>query len=214
MSTQDISIDPPHDAAQPLRPSSLWRWSLPLLGITLLLSQPMAGATPGVKVLVFSKTAAFRHASIPDGIAAIRALGAANNFTVDATEDAGAFTDANLAQYQAVIFLSTTGNVLNSSQQAAFERFIGGGRGYAGIHAASDTEYEWPWYGGLVGAYFKNHPEIQDAVIDVEDRSHPSTAGLPARWERHDEWYNFRPIRAARCRCWRRSTRRATAAAR
>ncbi len=145
-----------------------------------------------MRVLVFSKTAGFRHDSIPDGIAAIRQLGQQNSFDIDATEDAAAFTDANLARYQTVIFLSTTGDILNDTQQAAFERYIRGGGGFAGVHSATDTEYDWAWYGGLVGAYFQSHPAIQRASIRIADSSHPSTAGLPAAWERNDEWYNFR----------------------
>lgn len=147
--------------------------------------------------LVFSKTAAFRHDSIPAGIAAIRQLGASNHFTVDATEDAAAFTDANLARYDVVVWLSTTGDVLNDAQQAAFERYIRAGGGYAGIHAASDTEYDWPWYGGLVGAYFRDHPgsvnpQFQVATVKVLGRDTAATRALPRRWEREDEWYNFR----------------------
>nr|MDT0657493.1 ThuA domain-containing protein [Micromonospora sp. DSM 115978] len=142
-------------------------------------------------VLVFSKTAGFRHDSIPAGITAIEQLGAANGFTVDATEDGAAFTDANLANYQAVIWLSTTGDVLDPDQQAAFERYIQAGGGYAGIHAASDTEYSWAWYGDLVGAYFASHPANQQATIKVEDHAHPATEGLPEHWSRYDEWYNF-----------------------
>ncbi len=149
-------------------------------------------AAPLTKVLVFSKTAGFRHSSIPHGITAIQALGAANGFTVTATEDAAQFTTANLAQYQAVIWLSTTGDVLNASQQTAFESYIASGGGYAGVHAAADSEYDWPWYGGLVGAYFQSHPAIQQAVIKVEDRSNVSTAHLPPTWTRTDEWYNYR----------------------
>jgi plastocyanin len=102
-------------------------------------------ADPLDNVLVFSKTGGFRHDSIPAGIQAIQQLGAANDFTVTATEDASVFTDANLAQYDVVTFLSTTGEVLDAGQQAAFERYIQGGGGFAGIHAASDTEYSWPW---------------------------------------------------------------------
>ncbi|GIE78528.1 hypothetical protein Aph02nite_44780 [Actinoplanes philippinensis] len=150
-----------------------------------------AGAEP-YSVLVFSKTAAFRHDAIPAGIAAIKQLGADNGFTVDATEDGAAFTDANLAKYRAVVWLSTTGDVLDPDQQAAFERYIKAGGGYAGVHAASDTEYNWPWYGELVGAYFASHPANQQATVKVEDHAHPSTAGLPERWSRFDEWYNFR----------------------
>ncbi|BCB76311.1 hypothetical protein GCM10022251_24860 [Phytohabitans flavus] len=151
-----------------------------------------AAAAPVTKVLVFSKTAGFRHSSIPNGIAAIQQLGAANGFTVTATEDAAQFTTANLAQYQVVVFLSTTGDVLNAAQQTAFESYIASGKGYVGIHAAADTEYSWAWYGGLVGAYFASHPAIQQATIRVEDRSNVMTSHLPADWTRSDEWYNYR----------------------
>jgi type 1 glutamine amidotransferase len=144
------------------------------------------------KVLVFSKTAAFRHDSIPAGIQAIRELGAANDFTVDATEDAGAFTSGNLSQYKAVVFLSTTGDVLNDSQQTAFQAYVDGGGGYTGVHSAADTEYNWPYYGQLVGAWFNNHPAIQRATVRQEDRAHPATAHLGPTWSRTDEWYNYR----------------------
>ncbi len=149
-------------------------------------------AAPAYSVLVFSKTAGFRHDSIPAGVTAIQQLGVANNFAVESTEDAGAFTDANLARFKAVIWLHTTGDVLNDAQQTAFERYIRGGGGYAGVHAAADTEYGWSWYGRLVGAYFAAHPAIQTATVKVEDPAHPSTKDLPARWGRTDEWYNFR----------------------
>lgn len=143
--------------------------------------------------LVFSKTAAFRHSNIDEGVTAIQQLGTANGFNVTATEDAAAFTDENLAQYEVVIFLSTTGDVLNEAQQGAFERYIQAGGGYAGIHAASDTEYSWPWYGNLVGSYFNNHPAgTPTATVKVEDHAHASTADLESRWQRTDEWYNFR----------------------
>lgn len=143
------------------------------------------------KLLIFSKTEGYRHASISSGISAIKQLGEENNFTVDATEDASDFTFDHLSNYDAVIFLSTTGNVLNTSQQSAFERYIQFGGGFLGIHAASDTEYDWSWYGELVGAYFDSHPQIQEATIEVADKVHPSTKSLPDRWTRTDEWYNF-----------------------
>jgi cytochrome c len=111
---------------------------------------------------------------------------------VDATEDATTFTDAALARYRAVVFLSTTGDVLDLAQKTAFERYIRSGGGFAGIHSASDTEYNWPWYGRLVGAYFASHSQIQRATVHIADPGHPSTKGLPAIWERTDEWYNFR----------------------
>jgi type 1 glutamine amidotransferase len=147
---------------------------------------------PRFRVLVFSKTAGFRHTSIPDGIAAIWRLGEQNNFAVDASEDATLFDPDVLSRYKVVIFLSTTGDILTPGQQAAFEQFIKSGGGFVGIHAAADTEYDWPWFGELVGGYFKSHPEQQDAVVIVEDREHLSTRHLPERWQRWDEWYNYR----------------------
>ena len=160
-----------------------------LLGPALVLAQTKPG--PAFKALVFSKTTGFRHSSIPNGIAAIRAVAAETGFIADATEDADQFTDVTLSQYKVVVFLNTTGDLFNPLQRAAFERFIAAGGGYAGIHSASDTEHAWPWYGGLVGAYFKSHPEIQNATLRIEDGNHPSTHHLPWRWTRRDEWYNF-----------------------
>ncbi|MDJ1138565.1 ThuA domain-containing protein [Streptomyces iconiensis] len=156
---------------------------------------PETDAAPGAgkdRVLVFSRTAGFRHDSIPDGIAAIKRLGAEHGFTVRATEKAAEFTPRKLAAYDAVVFLSTTGDVLNKAQQAAFEGYIGKGGGYVGVHAAADTEYDWPWYGGLAGAYFSSHPAIQPATVEVENHAHPSTAHLGADWKRTDEWYDYR----------------------
>jgi type 1 glutamine amidotransferase len=165
-----------------------------------MINMPPAGAprekpaavieTP--RVLVFSKTAGFRHDSIPDGISAVKEMGSKNSFEVDATEDAGVFTDDALSKYRVVIFLSTTGDVLDNPQQGAFERFVRRGGGFVGIHAATDTEYDWPWYTKLVGAQFASHPKIQPATIDVGDRTHVSTKHLPEKWKRTDEWYNFR----------------------
>ena len=149
-------------------------------------------------VLVFSKTAGFRHDSIPAGTAAVKTLGEQHRFTVDATEDATLFADAALAKYRTVVFLNTTGHVLDPSQQAAFERFIRRGGGFVGIHSATDTEYDWPWYRGLVGTYFLKHPPIQPAVLKVLDAAHLSTKHLPAEWPRTDEWYNFRDDPSAR----------------
>lgn len=154
---------------------------------------PSGPSTPAAfAVLVFSKTEGFRHDSIPAGVAAIRQQGSARGFAVDASEDANAFADDSLAGYTAVVFLSTTGDILNAAQQAAFERFIRRGGGFVGVHSAADTEYDWPFYGALIGAYFSGHPDIQNATVQIEDVSHPTVSSLPRAWFRRDEWYNFR----------------------
>jgi type 1 glutamine amidotransferase len=161
---------------------------------------PMASAPPvggsrapdGFAVLVFSRTAGFRHDSIPAALVALERLASTEGFTVVATEDPAVFTAANLDRFDAVMWLSTTGDVLDGAQQSAFEQYLRGGGGYVGVHSAADTEYDWPWYGGLVGAYFRSHPAVQPAIVRIEDAGHPSTAGLPSSWSRSDEWYDFR----------------------
>lgn len=146
------------------------------------------------RLLVFSKTAAFYHESIPIGNTALIKLAAENGYAIDTTTNAEWFNDDSLKNYSAVIFLSTTGNVLNHYQEAAFERYIQAGGGFVGIHAASDTEYDWGWFGRLVGGYFKGHPHPQEATFHVVDSLHPATEGLPATFSYNDEWYNFKDL--------------------
>jgi len=146
------------------------------------------------KILVFSKTSGFRHKSIEPGIKAIKKMGKENGFIVEATEDSTYFKEKNLKQFATVIFLNTTLDVLNDIQQSEFEHYIQSGGGFVGIHSATDTEYDWPWYNKLVGAYFNNHPRIQDAVLEIVNKEHVSTAFLDDTWEKNDEWYNFKDI--------------------
>jgi type 1 glutamine amidotransferase len=153
------------------------------------------GAGPALdNVLVFSRTVGYRHGSIGPGIEALRRLGTDHGFAVTATEDPAQFDDARLAGFDVVVFLSTTMDVLDDTQQAAFQRYIRGGGGWVGVHAAADTEYGWGWYGQLIGgnAWFKSHPEIQMATLNVEAPRHASTEHLPATFQLMDEWYNFR----------------------
>ncbi len=145
-------------------------------------------------VLVFSKTAGFRHGSIEAAVKAIQSAAADNNMVIVATEDAKVFDDDHLAAIDVIVFLNTTGDILNDSQQAAMERFIQSGGGWVGIHGAADTEYEWPWYGKMMGAYFAGHPAVQSGRIVVKDKSHPAMKHLPEHWERVDEWYDYRGV--------------------
>ena len=170
---------------------------IPLALLVASLFVPVAARSQESRVLVFSKTAGFRHSSIGVGLAAIRKLGQENGFSVDATEDAGAFTSKNLARYRAVVWLNTTGDVLDAAQQDDFERYIQAGGGYVGIHSATDTEYDWPWYGRLAGAWFNGHPgnpNVRKATYRILDKTHPSTVGMPDTWDREDEFYNFKSI--------------------
>lgn len=144
------------------------------------------------RVLVFSKTAGFRHGSIPTGVEALREIGRKSGYRVEATEDSSWFRPDMLSRFQAVVFLNTTGDVLDDEQQRTFEAFIRNGGGYVGVHSAADTEYDWPWYGRLVGGWFKTHPAIQRADINVENRRFPATSFLPETWARTDEWYVYR----------------------
>ncbi|HEX5439593.1 MAG TPA: ThuA domain-containing protein, partial [Ktedonobacterales bacterium] len=191
-----------------------WRSNLMLLTLALvLLLGACGGDGPGAqklvptrapcaasarvcpaRLLVFSKTADYRHSAIPVAQAAIRQMVAAHGWAADFTEDASAFTDERLARFDAVVFLLTTGDVLDAEQQSAFERYIRAGGGFVGVHSASDTEYDWAWYGGLVGAHnnqLRKHSGVTQGTLVVADPAHPSTRLLPARWTRVDEWYNF-----------------------
>jgi type 1 glutamine amidotransferase len=172
-----------------------------LIPVLLLAACMFAGATAFAKkshVLVFYKTKGFYHTSIPDGLKAIQKLGAENKFEVDTTNNADLFTPDNLKRYKVIVFLSTTQDVLNDTQQEAFKQFINSGGGFVGIHAATDTEYNWPWYGAMVGGYFMSHPPgVHKATLQVKDNSHPATKHLPAEWVRTDEWYNFKNLNPA-----------------
>jgi type 1 glutamine amidotransferase len=149
------------------------------------------GFTQKMKVLVFCKTKGYHHPSIEAGIPAIVKLGKENDFGVDTTTDAAKMTPAFLKQYAAVVFLSTTGDILNDEQQTVFENYIRRGGGFVGVHAATDAERQWPWYGNLVGAYFVKHPAQQLATLNVVDSVSAATRHLPRKWVRKDEWYNF-----------------------
>jgi len=148
-------------------------------------------------ILIFSKTEGYRHKSIETGIDSIKIIGERNGMEVYETEDASFFEEKNLQSFACVIFLSTTGDVLNDDQQGEFKRYIQAGGSFFGIHAAADTEYNWPWYGKLVGAYFNGHPgnpNVRNADIQLVADSHESCAHLPKVWNRADEWYNFKNI--------------------
>lgn len=152
---------------------------------------PSPSPTRTARVLLFTRTTGFRHDAIPKAVQVLAGALAARGVVADQTEDPATFSDAGLAPYAAVVFLLTTGDVLGDAQQAAFERYVASGRALVGVHSAADTEYAWPFYHSLLGGTFKGHPDGQPAAVIVEDRAHPSTSGLPARWERSDEWYNF-----------------------
>ena len=153
------------------------------------------------RILIFTKTSGYHHESIADGVIAIKKLGSQNKFIADTTSDANYFTEDSLKKYSAVVFLSTTGDVLNNYQEAAFERYIQAGGGYMGIHAAVDCEYDWGWYGRLAGGYFMDHPgitdsfpNVQEGVLNIVDQSNEATKHLPKQWKKTDEFYSFKTL--------------------
>jgi cytochrome c len=167
---------------------------LSVLVVPLIFLIGCHGREGSPRVLIFLKTGGYHHASISNGVEAIRKLGGQNNFKVDTTSSATWITEDSLKKYAAVIFLNTTGDLLNNYQEADFERFIQAGGGFVGIHAATDAEYDWGWYGRLVGAYFNGHPEQQEAIVNIADSANDAARHLPKPWKRKDEWYNFKKI--------------------
>jgi type 1 glutamine amidotransferase len=152
---------------------------------------PPVGEGGPARVLLFTRTLGFRHASIP-AAAALQRQAARHGLLVDHTEDPARFSATGLRRYRVVVFLSTTGDVLDPDGEAALRGFVAAGGGWVGVHAAADTEDGWPWYETLVGARFARHPPVQRASVRVVDRDHPATARLPAIWTRTDKWYDFR----------------------
>ena len=172
-----------------------WRASSSIAGVVSLINAANAKATAVAvhrRLLVFSRTTGFRHESITDGTSMLTAQLPGAGIEVAFTEDPSMFTDAGLARFGAVLFLSTTGDVLDDTQQGAFERFVHRGGGYIGVHSASDTEYDWPFYGQLVGAWFQGHPQPTEVPIRVEAGDQLSTASLPSTFSLVDEVYDFR----------------------
>lgn len=144
-------------------------------------------------VLVFSLTKGYRHASIADGILAIKKLGEENDFDVDTTENVKAFNFENLKRYKTLVFLSPTGtSVFNDEQKAALKKYINKGGGFVGIHAASDFSFEWEWYGQMVGGFFESHPKVQQAKLLLVAPENKVVKELPEVWMHTDEWYNFK----------------------
>ncbi|KRV50567.1 Crp/Fnr family transcriptional regulator [Wenjunlia vitaminophila] len=141
-------------------------------------------------VLVFTRTNGYRHDSIPDGVAAFRALGAEHGFSVRHTEDPDAFTD-DLGTVRAVVFLSTMREVLTPEARDALRGYMAAGGGFVGVHSAAGTELHWPYFGELIGARFTHHPPLQPGVVVVEDHDHPATRHLGDTWPLVDEWYEF-----------------------
>lgn len=168
--------------------------------ILLLLFVGVSSFAQQKRVLVFSLTKGFHHASIKEGNQFFIDLGRKHAIGIDTTTDATKFNEANLKNYAAVVFLSTTGDVLNPAQQADFERYIQAGGGYFGIHAASDTEYNWPWYNDLMGGYFASHPggrvsNVQKGKMITLDKNFPASAHFPDTFEKTDEFYDFKSLK-------------------
>jgi type 1 glutamine amidotransferase len=154
--------------------------------------KPAAEVPSGPYLIVYTRTLGFRHDSIPAALAAVKQMAASDGLAVVATEDPALFTPDNLRRASAVVFLLTTGEVLDAPGQAAFQAYMQSGGGFLGVHSAADTGHQWPWYLQMLGAEFVTHPAVQPAVLVREDAVHPATAPLPDRWTRTDEWYDFR----------------------
>ncbi len=165
--------------------------SILVAGLAILFALPGFAQKKQFKALLFTRTAGFHHESINEGVDAIKTMAERNFFDVHWHEDPSNFNDKNLEQFDVVIFLNTTGDILNEEQQAAMEKFIRAGKGYVGIHSASDTEYDWAWYTKLVGRTFRIHPAIQTARIKVLDRKFPGFELMPDDQLWTDEWYEY-----------------------
>ncbi len=184
--------------------------SIALLAIIMASSASVRAQTKEPRVLVFTKTLGYHHASIGPAIKAVMKLGKENGFLVDTTTDVNKFEESNLKRYAALIFISisgiigpegyglngygtgrygTGGYIFNAAQRADLQRYIEAGGGFVGIHEAVDAMYDWHWYGRMIGANFAFHPAAQTATYDVIDKNFIATKHLPDKWVRVDEPY-------------------------
>lgn len=169
-----------------------------LLLITAVLILPLSAKekkeqVEKLDVLVFSKTDGYRHKSISNGIKMLSELGQKRTWEVTATENASLFSLEFLMNFDVVVFLNPTKDVLNDKQQKAFKTFLKTGKGFVGIHASTDCEYGWEWYGKLSGSYFATHPPAQEGTVIFENHDHPAMktfAGMET-YTTVDEWYSF-----------------------
>lgn len=156
-----------------------------------------ATAQKQFKALLVTTTRGWHHESLHYGVVALEELARKNFFDVVLFENPNGFTDDYLKQFQVVIFLNTTGDIFDSAAQKVMERFIQSGKGFVGIHSASDTEYDWDWYTKLVGRMFVIHPAVQTARVNILDTSFPGLQGFSGNKLWTDEWYQFSPEKTA-----------------
>lgn len=149
------------------------------------------GKLKGSRVLVYTKNGkGYVHDNIPSAVACIKALGAANGFTVDVADTSLVFTEENLKKYNLLIFASTNNDVFaTDAQRVAFRRYIEAGGGFVGVHSVTGTERNWTWFKQMLGETFTWHAKNQKFTVKKLDGDHPSMQGVPAMWERKDECY-------------------------
>lgn len=147
-----------------------------------------------VKVLVYTKNGkGYVHENIAAGSAAIQQLGKQYGFGVDVSNNPADFTEENLKKYTLLIFNNTNNEVFdNDEQKVALMRYVQAGGGFVGIHSATGTERQWPWFKRLIGASFLRHAKHQPFKEIIIDANHPSTSFLPRIWQRDDECYFFK----------------------
>jgi type 1 glutamine amidotransferase len=145
------------------------------------------------KALLVTTTNGWHHESLHYGVVALKKLAEKNNFDVMLMENPKFINDKNLAAFQVIIFLNTTGDILDTASEKALERFIQSGKGFVGIHSATDTEYDWEWYTKLVGRMFKIHPAIQTAKLQTTQNYFPGLQGFAGNRLWTDEWYEYGP---------------------
>ncbi len=164
------------------------------LSVLLFLALTGISHAQQFRVLVFSKTAGFRHQSIPNAVTALKKLGVKHVFHVHASEDPKVLKEESLMKYDVWILVSSTGTMFDEETRASLQKFVQSGKGVVGVHAAADSEYDWPWYNQMMGAYFLAHPAQQTLRLEVVDQDHPATWHLPSSWLWTDELYEFRNI--------------------
>lgn len=166
----------------------------PLIALGLIFCLVTLAPAQQFKALVFTKTSGFRHQSIPNAVVALKKMGKDQVFSVHTSEDTNVLSEENLMKYDVLILVSTTGTIFDEQTRSSLQKFVRSGKGVVGVHAAADSEYDWPWYNKMIGAYFLAHPAQQTLRLEVVDQNHPATWHLPKNWMWTDELYEYKDI--------------------
>ena len=150
-------------------------------------------------ILVYTKNGeGYVHDNIDNCVKMFQKIGAEHGYEIIHSDDPSIMNEDQLQKFDAIVFANSNNEGFDNDQQRlAFQKYIMSGGGFMGIHSASGSERQWPWFWSILGGKFKRHPKYQEFTMKVLDTAHPSVAHLGDEWTWTDECYfldNLNPL--------------------